>query len=217
MAGRTIDIDLRNAVRTAVYSVPTSATKAQIIQQFKGQDISRSSLYSWVSRDMADRAAGIALELVDGPPPVDLPPSAVRPFPTSAKPGPLPPPLQTVGEMVDAATHALVPRVAGQDPGPIPFKEMIHRDLRTLDALEAISLGPDGKIRNVRLAGDVVDLRGKTLARAARLNETVQDLERQEAFMRGLLEVIGTEPPEIRDRIMGKLRAYSARAKMGAL
>lgn len=93
--------------------------------------------------------------------------------------------------------------------GSIPYLERLQTNLARLDAILALGI-KDGIIRNPRLVLEATKEIGAQLSRAARINAEIADVEAQRRFMRALADIIHEEPPDIRDRIIGKMRAVSA-------
>jgi hypothetical protein len=64
-------------------------------------------------------------------------------------------------------------------------------------------------IRNARLMVVAVDLFGRTAERKARIDADLSDASRQDAFLRQVGEAIMAEPPEVRKRILARLRTIN--------
>lgn len=93
--------------------------------------------------------------------------------------------------------------------GSIPYLERLQQNLSRLDAI--LSLGiKEGVIRNSRLVLEATKEIGVQLSRAARINAEIADVEAQRRFLRSLADIIHEEAPDVRDRIIAKMRAVSA-------
>lgn len=91
----------------------------------------------------------------------------------------------------------------------IPYLERLQANLQRLDMMLELAIR-DGEIRNTRLALEVTKEIGVQLSRAARINAEIQDVEAQRRFLRSLADVIHMEEPEVRDRIVRKMREIGA-------
>jgi hypothetical protein len=89
---------------------------------------------------------------------------------------------------------------------PIRFLDILHRTIADLEALRAMAVSEDGKIRNVRLMLETADKIGRTLDRAARIGVIIRDIEADRAFMRDLADVIHRLPPHVGEPILAEMR-----------
>ena len=71
------------------------------------------------------------------------------------------------------------------------------------------------EVTHPKLVLDVMETIGRTLTRAARIQEVVQDSQRQEALMEGFVQIVLEENPDVRERLVGKLNAL--RLRYGAM
>lgn len=91
----------------------------------------------------------------------------------------------------------------------IPYLEHLQANLSRLQAMLRIAVRDD-QIKNPRLALEVTKEIGVQLSRAARINAEIQDVEASRRFLRELADVIHEEEPDIRDRIIRKMRSVGA-------
>lgn len=91
----------------------------------------------------------------------------------------------------------------------IPYLERLQANLQRLDAMLGLAVR-DGRINNPRLALEVTKEIGVQLSRAARINAEIQDVEASRRFLRSLADVIHEEEPEVRDRIVRRMRSIGA-------
>jgi hypothetical protein len=185
---------LREKVHAAVDAAIRTGkvTKLSLVEQFLGQGASRASLYVWINKRIEEVAVDIATD-------------------TRTKPAhpPRKPKTKLEPEEIRPAALALAHRAAASPDEPgveaIPFLARIQSNLARLDAVMAMAY-KDETLKNPKLVLDTVEAIGRTLTRAARIQVVIEDRQRQEAFMEGVVKIITEEEPRVRDRIVGKLQ-----------
>ena len=101
------------------------------------------------------------------------------------------------------------PGMRPANQAPIDYLEYLQGNLARLDRMLAIAIR-DGEIRNTRLALEVTKEIGVQLTRAARIHADMQETESAARFMRALADVIHEESPDVRERIVFKMRSIGA-------
>lgn len=169
----------------AVREAGPEISKGAIVNKFlfKGGP-SRATLYIWVEKAMNARALHVT--------------AGHRFGETRA----------SVMREADEEARSIVSYEAGTAL-PIPFLERLQASLAELDGLMAIAKTSDGKIKNAKLVLLTVDLIGKTLHRAAAIQDTIADQQGQIEFLRAIVTVIKEEEPEVRDRLIAKMKALN--------
>jgi hypothetical protein len=178
MAGKPTNTALQAEVAAAVSAAPDGTPRGVIVRQFLNRGVSRASLYVWVERAMT----GLAMNRLKG---------------THS------PPIET-----DARVIRGLSGITKRDraSAPIRFLDILHRTIADLEALRAMAVSEDGKIRNVRLMLETADKIGRTLDRAARIGVIIRDIEADRAFMRDLADVIHRLPPHVGEPILAEMR-----------
>ena len=96
--------------------------------------------------------------------------------------------------------------IIGISREPIRFHELLNELISDMQALRAMAKRGD-RIVSPKLLLAACDHMGKTLDRAARIGVIIQSVEADQAFIKGLVDVIHKQPPHIREPILDEMRA----------
>jgi hypothetical protein len=196
--GHPIDHDLPADVAKAVTEAAEdgTTTRADIVRRFDGR-ASRAKIYSLIAREIEKR--GIA---------------ALGPVRSAAPIQPKAPPPTIQAEVEDIEEHArsVVERAEHAHPTdkPIDMVAELHGSIAHCDLLMRMAMDSEGKIRNARLAAVSIDLKGRAIERLSRVRTSLEEESQQAEFLRQVGQAIMAEPPEIRARILGRLRTINA-------
>lgn len=185
-----------DGLRTAVYQAVDQAvriegpgfSRSDVVGRFLDKGTSRATLFKWIKAAMAGHEE-----------------RARQAKPKRGRPRKEAPPVVQAVTVRDSDIEA----PADQGTG-VSYIVELQDSLRRLKVMLQMAEGEDGKVRNVRLALNSIDLIGKTLERAARISATVQDMEAQRKFLKSLADVIYRQPSAVRDAIVAEMRALGA-------
>jgi hypothetical protein len=192
--GRPTDHDLAADVARAVAeAIETgTTTRADIVRRFEGR-ASRAGLYNLVADEIEKR--GVA---------------ALAP-PKPGTPLKVAPTIQNeVGDLEERARE-IVERAEQQPTDkPVDLVAELHGSIAHCDMLMGLAMDSEGKIRNARLAAVSIDLKGRACERLARVRASQDDDSQAAVYLRQLTDAILAEPPDVRARLLARLRGVSA-------
>lgn len=161
-----------------------TVSRTAVVSTFAKSGPSRATLYRWIDERITDLAA----ERVSEPP-------TIRADTT---------------RRTDHTEQVLMRAPVVLADAAIPFLADIQDSLKRLRILLAMAEGEPGKIRNVKLTLAAIEMLGRTLARAADIQERIADHDSQISFLRSMAEVVLEEVPDVRDRIIAKMKSRNA-------
>lgn len=200
-----------------------------IVKRFVALGASRTRVHTWVS-DVRQ-----AFETDGGKPAAERAAEALRSFvaeeaqrattmeaakETAAVLDSLPKPAELAAEAVAAGVHgaagAVPPPSAPAGVALVPDAArgvLAHLDtvIGTCSNVLALSYGPDGKMRNARMALASADMLRRTLETALKLYESINNVQQIESFMRETLAEVRTLSPETARAVVERMRAVQTR------
>jgi hypothetical protein len=118
-------------------------------------------------------------------------------------------------DMGEGAALRAIPTAGSQSVGmdqPLDYTSALNAIYRDAAVMCAQACNVDGTIRNVALFDRSLRIRLALLRRAAKLAKDFADARRAKAFFDVVVEEIGLEAPELRRRLIARLRALWNRA-----
>jgi hypothetical protein len=181
MANLEVRDQVHATVRAALLAGKPIA-KADLVRQFGPRGIARTTIHRWADEAVV-AAAGERLiaETELGKKTAALVATAAPPAPTAAS--------------------------------GIPVMERLQGCLDVFDALLRISKREDGSIKNVGLAGNAAREIRKTIQTLANVQGILQNrqMDEQKQFVEDVIAIIKMEAPDVRERIVARLRALNQR------
>jgi hypothetical protein len=186
--------------------------RTDIVDRFLDKGVSRATAFNWVRlayNAIAQDAPVAAAAEMSAPTATPAPPSPNSPTPVD-RVGPAKPDSTQRPGIAAPPDLGVGPRSGGSlrsNGERIQYAQMLRNCFRVLDAIERLTVGPDGKIRNAQMHMKCIEARRRLLTTAKRIQPFLKDIEACDAFLQSLVEVIFQEEPAVRNRISSKMRA----------
>jgi hypothetical protein len=189
------------AIAEATRVGPSEVDKGALVKRFLDRGTSRATLYRWVDAALASGQVAKRIK-------TKAKAAAKRRAKTDPEPA--------AAAARDAVALIPAPIKISEDLAPgapqsaIPFIQRLQECLATADQLLKHARTPEGGVRNSRVLLAASEHVGRTLERAARIQDSLTQAAQVENFHRAIFAALKEESPQFAEKVLIRLRQLNA-------